>query len=285
MDYFKHYSTASDSKSLNTIFDKFGHKGIAFWWMLVELCSENWDGQGTPEFVFHQRTVASKLKSSPNSVRPWLELCSNLGMCAFAHFETQFEIKMPKLLEIKTSRSVIKSNKNQLPVYKNRIEENRIDKEGDAPSASNISEIATSKKAPKKNLPKTQTQKIPKPILFEPEAPSLEEDIELSDLARNVLTALNSICDKSFRPTQGNMKFINARCNEKYKFEDFVSVIKFKQEQWANDVKMRAYLRPETIFGTKFDSYLQESKNADKPISDPLYDLFIRNGCEPMEAV
>lgn len=133
MDYFKHYSTASDSKSLNKVFDKFGHKGIAFWWMLVELCCENWDGKSEPEFVFHQRTVATKLKSSPNSVRPWLELCSTLDMCAFAHFETQFEIKIPKLAEVKTSRSVIKSNKNQLPVYiEEEKEENRIDLDIDA---------------------------------------------------------------------------------------------------------------------------------------------------------
>jgi hypothetical protein len=37
---------------------------------------------------------------------------------------------------------------------------------------------------------------------------------------------------------------------------------------------MSAYLRPETIFGTKFDSYLQESKNALKPKIDPLDALF-----------
>lgn len=117
MDYFKHYATASDSKSLNKIFDQFGHKGIAFWWMLLELCSEHWDGKSKPEFEFHSRTVVTKLKSSLRSVVPWLELCSDLGMCAFAKNETQLTIMIPKLMKIKTSRSVIKSNKKQLPVY------------------------------------------------------------------------------------------------------------------------------------------------------------------------
>lgn len=153
MDYFKHYSTASDSKSLNAVFDKFGHKGIAFWWMLVELCCEHWDGKSNPDFVFHQRTVASKLKSSPTSVRPWLELCSTLGMCAFANKNSQFEIKIPKLLEVKTSRTVIKSNKIVFDVEENRREENRDNI---------ISEV-------KKNLPEVQTEEIlkkPSPLSF-----------------------------------------------------------------------------------------------------------------------
>lgn len=153
MDYFKHYSTASDSKSLNAVFDKFGHKGIAFWWMLVELCCEHWDGKSNPDFVFHQRTVASKLKSSPTSVRPWLELCSTLGMCAFANKNSQFEIKIPKLLEVKTSRTVIKSNKIVFDVEENRREENRDNI---------ISEV-------KKILPEVQTEEIlkkPSPLSF-----------------------------------------------------------------------------------------------------------------------
>lgn len=120
MHYFKHYSTASDSKSINAIFDEFGHKGIAFWWLLVELCCDNWDGHSEPEFEFHKRTVATKLKSSSRSVEPWLELCSDLGMCAFALSEKTYTIIIPKLLEIKTSRTVIKNNKKQLPVYKEK---------------------------------------------------------------------------------------------------------------------------------------------------------------------
>lgn len=125
MDYFKHYSTASSSKSLNLIFDEFGHKGIAFWWMLLELCAENWDGHSEPEFEFHQRVVASKLRSSVNSVGTWLAQCDHLGMCAFAKKETVFQIKLPKLSEVKTSRNTVKSNKLQL--LQNRIEENRIE--------------------------------------------------------------------------------------------------------------------------------------------------------------
>lgn len=49
---------------------------------------------------------------------------------------------------------------------------------------------------------------------------------------------------------------INARLNEGYKLDDFIVVIDKMCLEWANDEKMKAYLRPETLFGTKFESYL-----------------------------
>lgn len=127
MDYFKHYACASESKSINSLYDKFGHKGVAFWWLLLELCCEHWDGQSEPEFQFHSRTVVTKLKSSSRSVVPWLELCSTLGMLAFAKKSNLFEIKLPKLMEVKTSRRVIKNNKKQLSVYKEEDKERDTD--------------------------------------------------------------------------------------------------------------------------------------------------------------
>ena len=53
---------------------------------------------------------------------------------------------------------------------------------------------------------------------------------------------------------------IKARLNEKFTIEDFKKVIDIKTEEWLNN-DMAKYLRPETLFGTKFESYLnQKSK-------------------------
>jgi uncharacterized phage protein (TIGR02220 family) len=86
------------------------------------------------------------------------------------------------------------------------------------------------------------------------------EELPVSDLAKNILTALNSICFASFRPSKATLRFINARIKDGYKLEDFVSVIKLKHGQWANNPEMAGFLRPSTLFGTKFESYLQESR-------------------------
>lgn len=55
-----------------------------------------------------------------------------------------------------------------------------------------------------------------------------------------------------------NQRVIKARMNEGYTLEDFKTVIDKKSVKWKDDVKMKEYLRPETLFGTKFDRYLNE---------------------------
>ena len=39
---------------------------------------------------------------------------------------------------------------------------------------------------------------------------------------------------------------------------NFKTVIDIKTKEWLHDATMSKYLRPETLFGTKFESYLNE---------------------------
>lgn len=52
------------------------------------------------------------------------------------------------------------------------------------------------------------------------------------------------------------VSFICARSIEGFSVTDFKAVIDSKCSQWIGDEKMEQYLRPETLFGTKFESYL-----------------------------
>ena len=61
--------------------------------------------------------------------------------------------------------------------------------------------------------------------------------------------------------TEATVKIINARLKEGYTLEDFKTVIDKKTKQWLNDEKMSNFLRPLTLFGTKFESYLNEKEN------------------------
>lgn len=61
---------------------------------------------------------------------------------------------------------------------------------------------------------------------------------------------------------------IRARFNEGFTFEDFKIVIDKKINEWYG-TKMQKYLRPETLFGTKFEGYLnQEDCKTFKDISN-----------------
>lgn len=78
----------------------------------------------------------------------------------------------------------------------------------------------------------------------------------VEDDAVAVLEYLNKKAGTHFRPVESNLKFIKARLR-KNKREDLISVIDKKVAEWLSDAKMRAYLRPETLFNaTKFESYL-----------------------------
>ena len=46
--------------------------------------------------------------------------------------------------------------------------------------------------------------------------------------------------------------------NDGYTVDDFKTVIYKKAKQWKNDARMCQYLRPETLFGSKFEGYLNE---------------------------
>lgn len=74
-----------------------------------------------------------------------------------------------------------------------------------------------------------------------------------------IIDYLNRSCNTKFRAsTQKTKSLIKARWNEGFRFEHFKKVIHQKKTQWLNDPNMSKYLRPETLFGTKFEGYLNE---------------------------
>ena len=84
------------------------------------------------------------------------------------------------------------------------------------------------------------------------------------DYAR-IIGYLNEKTEKSFRAnTKAYQSCINARYKEGFREEDFFKVVDIMVTKWGNDPKMSEYLRPQTLFGTKMESYLQS-----QPYKDP----------------
>lgn len=55
---------------------------------------------------------------------------------------------------------------------------------------------------------------------------------------------------------------ISARFVEGFTREDFFVMIDFKCAEWRDNAKMCGYLRPETLFGAKFEGYLNQARIA-----------------------
>ena len=79
------------------------------------------------------------------------------------------------------------------------------------------------------------------------------------NIYKDVIDYLNKKTGKRYRHTTGaTQRLIRARQKEGFVLQDFYAVIDVKCSQWLNDKNMSKYLRPETLFGGKFESYLNE---------------------------
>jgi uncharacterized phage protein (TIGR02220 family) len=91
-------------------------------------------------------------------------------------------------------------------------------------------------------------------------------DTSFINITRYIVGHLNEKAGKGFKPsskeTQG---LIRARMNDGFTQEDFITVIDKMCAKWKGDAKMVDYLRPSTLFGTKFESYLNASAATAQP--------------------
>lgn len=74
-----------------------------------------------------------------------------------------------------------------------------------------------------------------------------------------IVDYLNRKTNSHYRPTsKATRRLIKARYNEGFTDIDFKTVIDKKCAEWLQDGNMVQYLRPETLFGTKFEAYLNQ---------------------------
>ena len=81
----------------------------------------------------------------------------------------------------------------------------------------------------------------------------------IKSFCQEVITYLNQVTKKNFnKDTASHHKYIKARLKEGYELKDFEHVINVMAATWMGTDYER-YLQPQTLFGNKFDSYLNRS--------------------------
>lgn len=74
----------------------------------------------------------------------------------------------------------------------------------------------------------------------------------------DIIQYLNQKTGKSFKTdSRKTNDLIQARFSEGFTLEDFKKVIELKSVEWQ-DARWSKFLRPETLFGSKFESYLNQ---------------------------
>ena len=86
-----------------------------------------------------------------------------------------------------------------------------------------------------------------------------------SSARKEIIDYLNSVLGTHYTySSKANNGHINSRLREGHTVEEFKRVIDKKAKAWKGDPHMCQYLRPETLFGSKFEGYLNE---LDKPVT------------------
>ena len=96
---------------------------------------------------------------------------------------------------------------------------------------------------------------------------SYEEPIPYQE----IIEYLNNTCGKGYTHTgKSSRKLIRARWNDGFRLDDFKKVIDTKSLDWLKNKDMKKYLRPETLFGTKFETYLNEAPRSNRNSSNDI---------------
>lgn len=82
-----------------------------------------------------------------------------------------------------------------------------------------------------------------------------------TDIYKRIVDFLNEQAGTAYKAkSKATQEKINARLKEGFKVEDFETVITKKCAEWKG-TEMEQYLRPETLFGPKFENYLNAKIN------------------------
>lgn len=107
------------------------------------------------------------------------------------------------------------------------------------------------------------------------------------DFADEIIQYLNMRTGAKYKSTTSKTKqLINARVNEGFTLDDFKTVIDKKCVEWCG-TEFEKFLRPNTLFGTKFESYLNQHvvkpKTKKSDAIDAVKDLYMKYGGDNYE--
>ena len=215
--------------------------------------------------IFKDKTISLKAKgllAFMMSVPPdWdysltgLAACNKDGLVsvrsALQELEDNFYVKLTKVRNEKGQIVDMQYDVSDEPVFGNRIEEKPF---LENPKADNPkTEKPLSENRTQLNTKELNTKELNTKIDIVPEQE--QEPIPYAE----IITYFNEVAGTHYLLRGKEIKkFIKARWNDGFRLEDFKTVLDKKAGQWKNDAKMSKYLRFETLFSNKFESYLNE---------------------------
>ena len=117
----------------------------------------------------------------------------------------------------------------------------------------------------------TPNKELSNKVLTDKELTNTKDTVDFD--YKSVIDYLNQESSRSYKLVEPHKKLIRARYNEGYTLDDFKKVIDNKVSEWKDNDKYSQYLQPSTLFGNKFDGYLNQELG-NKKEDDSWTDIF-----------
>lgn len=235
VDYFPH--DARPGKTLAILENKFGLVGYAFWFKLLEiLCTTDGHCLDLNDLEVWEYFLA-RVKTDDKTADVILDLLASLGNIDNDLWRMTRRVWCQALVD--NFKEVYVQNRHRplpsKPASYVGLSAQALDNTAGESTARDITTGKSTQSKVKESITKVSGKPDATPII----------------------EYLNEKTGRRYTTkSKATVRLITARIKDGHRFIDFQRVIDAKVRAWGADPKMADYLRPETLFGTKFDSYL-----------------------------
>jgi uncharacterized phage protein (TIGR02220 family) len=246
LKWFKHSGSALRDAKIQRLIIDFGIEGYGLYFACVEIIAGNLASDNiTFELEHDAELLANMFKMDTLKVEKIMKKCIDLGLFQLSENGTIACRKLAKWIDNTTSqtpqfRALVGSEPFQLAIREN----------------GNFKKLQESDSRIQEKRREENTIQEKDILSGCPDAVPVKN--EKLETAKRVIDYLNECTGKHFRHSPASLRLVMARMKEGHIENDFRLVIDYKVHYWFSDLKMKEYLRPHTLFGTKFESYRQE---------------------------
>jgi len=233
MKWFRHISDSMHDPDIFSITEKFGNDGYAVFFGCLEFMTRNYNQQSADKsFTFPEKLLRKTFRISAQKLR---------NILTFAAFSKRIVSKIEGdiiILQCPKLDDMIENYGRQIKYRETKKLRNGY--------VTVTKKLHTEVEVDKKENKETTLSGKPDPIPFS-----------------EIIAYLNEKLHTSYKEkSKDTHNHIRARWNEGFRLEDFKKVIDQKSNDWLADSKMVEFLRPKTLFGTKFESYLNKPEGS-----------------------
>lgn len=239
MQYFKHQSNMRHDIKLKRVISRYGLEGYGLYNLILESITGSLSTDSPiPDLSETCEDIAEFYNGNTARINEIANYMVNQGLFDLDDITGHVICtKLYKFLDTSQTRSA--AIRDMITSYKASVNKQLSDQSRPSQPVSDKSDRTETEQKQNRTEEETETEGVP---------------------YSKIIQKLNNICDTKYRASSNKTKgLIKARFNEGFTRDDFYTVIEKKANEWIG-TDMSKFLRPETLFGTKFEGYLNQKE-------------------------